>query len=208
MSLDIERRGEDPFAEPSAILRNSDPSAVARKAGAAYTVGEQGSGILEMSVLNGKLTIAWPGLDIVAEPAKLGSFSMKLLTLLYLANTNGAAPTGEMVSYRQLPDGLFYEPVVQRSVEVPIAAAFGTDVAAFEDACKSLGGRATGRGDASYAFNLFPGVVIEFLLWREDEEFPARGQVLFDSGDTDHLGAFNLRMAAQEISSRLLKARG
>jgi hypothetical protein len=207
MSLDIEKRGGDPFAEPVAILRNSDPVAVARKAVAGYRAGEGDAEFVDLPTLNGKFIVAWPGIEVMAEPEKLSSFSLKLLALLYLANTNGAAPTGEMVAYRQLPDGLFYEPVVQRSVEAPLAEVFGTDVKGFSAACESLGGRASGHGDVSYVFDLFPGVVIEFLLWRADEEFPARVQALFDSGDTNHVGAFDLRMAAQEISSRLLKAR-
>lgn len=205
--MDIERRGGDPFAEPVAILKNSDPAAVAMKAGALFRSGEEGKAFVDLPTLNGKFTVAWPGIEVTSEPEKLSSFSLKLLALLYLANTNGAEPTGEMVAYRQIPDGLFYEPVVQRSVEAPLAEAFGKDVAGFSASCESLGGRKSGHGDASYAFDLFPGVIIEFLLWREDDEFPARLQVLFDSGDTNHLGAFDLRMASQEISSRLLKAR-
>lgn len=203
--MDIEGRGENPFDKPNAALKGSDPAAVARKAAGQWKAHGGGGGTLELPVLYGKFSVTWPDIDVEAQPGSLGSSSLKLLTLLYLANTNGSAPSREMVAYRQLPGGRFYEPVVQRSVEAPLADAFGSDVAAFRTACASLGGRETRRGDASCAFTLFPGVVIEFLLWGADEEFAARAQVLFDSSSTQHLGAFDLRMAAQEISGRLIK---
>jgi len=38
-----------------------------------------------------------------------------------------------------------------------------------------------------------------------DEEFPARVQVLFDSESVRNLNAFDLRMGASEIASKLLK---
>ena len=47
-----------------------------------------------------------------------------------------------------------------------------------------------------------------FILWRGDDEFPARVQALFDSCSTHHLNAFDLRMGAQEISSLMMKAAG
>jgi len=203
MDIDESRRGENPFDEPVRKLRESDPGEVARKAGGRWTPGD-GGGDLALPVLTAEVNVSFPEVSIIA-PGAVGSFSLKLLSLLYLAGTDGTPPAGEWVAYRDLPGGRFYEPVVKRSVEDPVAARFGADEPGFLEACKAAGGVRESFGDASCSFELFPNVLVLFILWRADEEFPARVQVLFDSSSTHHLNAFDLRMGSAEIASKLLK---
>lgn len=206
--MDIQtRKGENPFDEPSRRLRASDPAQVASKAGAEWEPSSPGEGDIVLPVLSGEARVAFPRVEVSA-PQPIGTFCLKLLTLLYLANADGARPSGEWVSYRDLPGGRFYEPVVKRSVEEPLAARFGRDSEGFLNACGRARGRVEGFGDASCSFALFPHVLIAVIIWLGDEEFPPRAQLLFDSNSTHHLNAFDLRMGAQEISSMLIKAAG
>lgn len=199
-------RGENPFEEPARKLREADPKGVAERSGAAWEPSGDGGKLL-LPVLDGSISVAWPEVSIEAQPG-LDSFSLKLLSVLYLANSDGTAPAGEWVAYRELPGGRFYEPVVKRSVEDPLASAFGSYPAGFTSACETLHGEGLSLGDAACSFTLFPNVLLAFILWRSDEEFDARAQVLFDRNDTRHMDAFELRMGAQEISSRIIKASG
>jgi Domain of unknown function (DUF3786) len=201
-----EQRGENPFDEPTRRLKAADPASVAEKAGGTWEPAGEGGRLL-LPALNGTVSVSWPDVRVEA-PGGLDSFSLKLLALIYLANADGTAPSGTWVAYRELPGGRFYEPVVKRSVEDPLALAYGSDPEGFTSACAALGGTGLSLGDASCAFALFPNVLLAFILWHADEEFDARAQVLFDSNDTRHLNAFDLRMGAQEISSRLIKAGG
>ncbi len=201
-----EKKGENPFDEPTRKLKTADPASVAAKAGARWEPSGDGGRLL-LPVLGGIASVAWPQADVDA-PEGLDSFSLKLLSLIYLVSSDGTPPSGKWVAYRELSGGRFYEPVVKRSVEDPLALAFGSDPGGFAAACASLGGAVLSLGDASCSFTLFPNVLLAFILWRADEEFDARAQVLFDSNDTRHLNAFDLRMGAQEISSRLIKAGG
>jgi hypothetical protein len=207
MDIDESRRGENPFEEPVRKLREADPEKVAAASGARWEQEADGRGRIVVPVLNGDLEVRFPDVS-VEGPKELASFSLKLLALLYLAGGEGAEPTGRWVAYRDLQGGRFYEPVVARSVEEPLAARFGADIEAFLAACSALGGKVEEFGDASCSFKLFPRVPLVFILWRADEEFGAKAQVLFDSSSIRNLNAFDLRMGAQEVSSRLLKWTG
>ncbi|MHB8896557.1 MAG: DUF3786 domain-containing protein [Candidatus Geothermincolia bacterium] len=206
MDIEMSQRGENPFEEPAGKLRDMDPEKAAGNAGAVWVPEDGGAGKVVLPVLSSQMRISLPDVSVDAEPG-VDSFSLKLLALLYLSGSDGSRPTGEWVAYRDLAGGRFYEPVVKRSVEDPVAQKYGLDAPGFLVACTSAGGRPEPFADASCSFELFPKVPVAFLLWQADEEFPARVQVLFDSGSTHHLGAFDLRMGAQEIASRLLKWR-
>jgi hypothetical protein len=179
------QKGENPFDEPASKLRASDPEEVARKAGAQWRGSGHGAGELVLPVLGGEVSVRFPEVAVEAP----------------------GPPSGEWVAYRDLPGGRFYEPVVRRSVDEPLLEAYGSDPEGFLKACALWGGEPAPFGDAACSFALFPKVLVTFIVWRGDEEFGARAAVLFDSNSTRHLSAFDLRMGAQEISSRLIKAR-
>jgi len=204
--LEIEKWGDSPFEEPLNILRASAPGAVASRAGCAWEV-EGAGGRIVIPSLGHTMAVRFPDVEVEA-PRELSSFSMKLLTLLYLSKCTESAPAGNWVAYRELPNARFYEPVVARSVEDPVARRFGADISGFEQASCEWGGRPEQYGDSARSFELFPKVAVLFILWRGDSEFPARASVLFDDGASRHLNAFDLRMGAQEISSRLLRSAG
>jgi len=201
------QRGESPFSDPVSRLKSLDAGEIARLAGGEWLATGQGVGKLTLPVMGERFTVAWPEIAIEA-PASLDSFSLKLLCLLYLTGTDGTGPSGDWIAYRELPNGRFYEPVVRRSVEEPLAACFGDSIDEFAAAASALAGERLEMGDASFAFTLFPNVLLAFVLWRGDEEFPARAQALFDSCAARHLNAFDLRMGAQEISTRLIRGGG
>ncbi len=203
MDIDESRKGENPFDEPTGKLRRLDPAEVARRAGGRYEK-TTGGGAVAVRVLSGEIRVLFPEIAIEAT-GEVDSFTLKLLTLLYLAGSDGTPPSGEWIAYRELPGGRFYEPVLKRSVADPLAERFAEDANGFREACEAAGGGLETFGDASGSFALFPSVRICFIFWRSDEEFSARVQVLFDSNSSHHLSAFDLRMGSQDIASRLLK---
>ncbi|MBK5092202.1 MAG: DUF3786 domain-containing protein [Actinobacteria bacterium] len=197
-------QGGSPFDEPVAVLKSSNPVAVAEKTGAIWEATGEKEGHLVVPVIHGNVLVDFPGISIRASD-DLGTFPITLLTLIYLSNSDGTPPSCSWTAYRDFPGGLFYEPVVKRSVEDPLVDAFGSDLDAFRAAARRLKGTAQDFGDAAYSFNLFPRVPICFIVWSSGPEFPARASVLFDSNCGHHLSTFDLRMGAQEISSRLIR---
>lgn len=52
-------------------------------------------------------------------------------------------------------------------------------------ACRKAGGEELKTGDAAYEFEVFPFVHLRLIFWDQDEDFPAKVQVLADQCVTD-----------------------
>ena len=56
----------------------------------------------------------------------------------------------------------------------PLEERFGRDGAGFLTAGKKLHGEIRPAGDTAVALQVFPGLVVEVILWQADDEFPAQ----------------------------------
>ncbi len=72
---------------------------------------------------------------VTGEPAHV---AVRIMLLHYLLQADGTPPSGDWVSFRELPDGLFYAASFAARAEAPLEAAFGGSAVA--------GGPARGRG--------------------------------------------------------------
>ncbi len=188
----------DPFADPSAILRQSDPADIAERAGVPY-----GDGVFKLTFLRWELLITHPDLCFEA-PKFLDTYVVKLLAFLYLAKAKAGPLASRWVPYRELKDGLFYAKSFADTVEEKLCRRFGEDLEGMGAACEALGGRRVEQGDLGMVVNTFPRLPLLFIVWRGDEEFPPNLRVLFDASATDYLNAFELRMLCGEVSSRII----
>jgi hypothetical protein len=103
-----------------------------------------------------------------------------VLALHLLVHGEGPLPPpGELVGFRQMPSGAFYEPAFHRRAEAPLERAFGARPAALVAAARALGGEPReDLGDAAATITAFPLLPITLVLWACDEEFPASAKVL------------------------------
>jgi hypothetical protein len=192
-------RPQDPFAEPSRIVAQSDPSDIAERAGISYE-----NGVFRIPFMRWKLLISHPGLEFQA-PEFLNTFVVKLLALLYMANAKAVPLANHWVPYRELKDGLFYAKSFSDTVEERICLRFGNDLDALRSACQALGGREVDQGDLGVVIHTFPRLPVLIICWRGDEEFEPNARILFDESATNYLNAFELRMLCGEIVSRLIR---
>jgi hypothetical protein len=88
-----------------------------------------------------------------------------------------------------------------------IRRAFGKDAAGFMRAGIRLGGVEIPYGDKALALRVFPKVPLAYVLWQEDQEFPARVTVLFDATIQNHFSLDGVWCLVAEVSQRLLEAR-
>lgn len=198
---------EDKFSDidPIEILRSADPEAVAACSDTEFhRVGEEGEFLFP--VLHSTFTVTYPECKVSA-PTELDSFPIKLLALIYLVRADGTPLETIWIPYRALPGGLFYEQVLRREVLIPLASEFKTDLEGFCRASQLLGAIEEGSADAGFTFAPFPLIRINVSLWTEDEEFPAEVKLLFDANSPHYMNAFEMKMLAKEISSRLMKIR-
>ncbi len=193
------KTSKNPCDEPTRRLREADPQEIAARAHIALVDGG-----FQIPFLRWDIRLTHPDLAF-SMPAWLGTFSLKLLTLIYLAGGSDAPSADEWVPYRSLKDGLFYAKNFGETVESRIAARFGQDLEALENAALALGGRRVEQADIAFVFTTFPTIPVLVMLWRASEEFEASGMILFDMNATEHLSVFDLKMLSSELISLLIK---
>jgi hypothetical protein len=133
-------------------------------------------------------TITGSGADCELVLKKLGYFA-RLSILHYLAGAQAVPPTGKLVKPSDLKMGQIYFTGSHVLPLDAVAARFARDAEGFLRQAARFGGtRATG-GDAAALLVPLPRLPMTLLLWKEDDEFPARGDLLFDSTCELHVPA-------------------
>ena len=109
------------------------------------------------------------------------------LLLYYFVTSNGAALSGNWVTFADLPDGRMYAQAFQGYSGDQVAKVFGLNLPDFHYACKKAGGQPSDVADSSYHFMGLPRVPLMVSYWLGDEEFPSTCKVLFDSSACNYL---------------------
>ena len=111
----------------------------------------------------------------------------RLALLWYLLKATAARPSGKLVKPAGLPGGDIF---VKGSHVLPLdtlTAKYAKRPEAFLAAGAALGGIPAAYGNAAVVLSPLPKVPVTILLWTEDDEFPARADLLFDATCTAHL---------------------
>jgi hypothetical protein len=136
----------------------------------------------------------------------LPTFDQAML-MYYLATADGTPWAGRWISYRELPDGLFYHQAFQGYSGNRLARALGDKPAAFDQAAQGLGGsRLPGLGDHAFQLIPLPRVHLAAILWPGDDEFAPRASVLFDASAPHYLPTDGLALIGGGLAGRLIKA--
>lgn len=151
-------------------LREHDPQEITRRTGARFEEGAYHLRFLERTLV----------LDPVRRQSQVagalqaeGGFRLCLTALLYLLKIDPAL-LGPGISPLELPGGATFFRGHHGIPNVLLEERFGRDVAGFVAAGKKLQGEIRPAGDASLALQVFPGLVVEVILWQADDEFPAQ----------------------------------
>ncbi len=118
------------------------------------------------------------GSDVLLR--KLGYF-FRLSALWYLAGAKEIACTERPVKLQDIPGGDAFTRGSHVLPLEPVPAKYGRDKAGFLEKGTSLGGEPVRLGDAAVRLYPLPRVPVIVSLWLEDEEFPARVDLLLDS---------------------------
>lgn len=119
-----------------------------------------------------------PASDFLLQ--KLGNYS-RLSVLWYLISARDTSLSGILVKPADMPGGQIY---LKGSHVLPldrVAEKYGSDTPGFLKKGSQLGAEQLKYGDASLRLHPFPRVPVSMLLWENDEEFPARCELLLDS---------------------------
>jgi hypothetical protein len=118
------------------------------------------------------------GSDVLLGP--FGPF-FRLSILWYLVNARNIACTGRLVKLEHIRGGEIFTIGSHRLPLDEAAKRYGKDKKGFLEKGRALGGQVDQYGDASIRLYPLPRVPVIFALWLDDEEFPARADLLFDS---------------------------
>ena len=191
---------EEALARAWSALANQKPEDIAARKG--------------LSVQNGCVVISFLGQNYFADisarrvadaAGKDVNPFLRVLLLHYICGSSSAMPTGEWLSFRQLRGGETYYPAFAARTVKRLKERFGGREEEFVVASKSLGGRKLAFSDISFAFDVFPYVVIGVVLNKATEEFGAEAVVLFDSAAPQHLETEDLAVCGAMLAGRLVK---
>jgi len=184
-------------------LRQADPGAVASRVG-----GRWGDGVIVVDYWGQAACIPWSTLQPVGESGEpLSSFDAAML-MHHLRSSDGAAPVGRWISFRELPGGDFYHQAYSGYTGGRLARAFGPRPDEFDRAASSFGDRLEAPAPHAWRFTPLPRVLLAACLWPGDDEVSAQASVLFDEHASRQLPIDCLALLGAGLTGRLLRAAG
>ena len=128
----------------------------------------------------------------------------KLIILHYMVRSDGTKPSGNMVTFREIPEGAFYFHSFNDRVLKPFLTSFGNAPEKLREKGHALGWGEGGIGDISLQTNALPLVPIRFVLWLGDEELSPEASILFDSSASQHLHTEDIALLGEQALGRLI----
>jgi hypothetical protein len=114
-------------------------------------------------------------------------FFLHLAAVNYLLGAKDVPLDGRWVSVKEFPSGPLFFRGPHKMPDVRIIELYGQNTDGFISACQQLGGVQVDGGDTAFELLVFPRLPVRIILWRADEEFPARLTYLFDRTANVHL---------------------
>ena len=125
--------------------------------------------------------------------------------LRYLLEGKSVLPSGQWLTFREMPWGELYIKPYTGRVLTRAAFTFGTRVEAFKKAAEAMGATPVTHGDAGYRFRLIGDYEMQILVWAGDEEFPPNAQILYSDNFVDGFAAED-RVVAGDILITQIKS--
>lgn len=165
---------------------------------------------IKVEFLGQRFKVDYPSGDFSPEPALEGELPVfvRILVLHYLVNRSQAIQTGQLISYKELPGGNIYiQPFTNRAIR-PFVSTFGGNPENLVKVAKRIGGVAVKIGDVGVVLQVFPKIPVTLALWGADEEFPASGNILFDSSASTFLHTEDYAVLSSFVAQTLRRLAG
>ena len=176
------------------------PMVVARQAGVRY---EPGQGFL-VPFLGADYLVNPDKKTIIASPgARPPGFQSGLVLLNYLVHAKEDGLAGRMVSERELNGGELFFKGPHALNKAPVLERYSRDAKGLLAQATAMGGMPLNSGDAAFRLSALPKVLVAYVLYLEDEEFPAGLTITFDEYTDRHLPLDSIWALINVISHRL-----
>lgn len=163
---------------------------------------------LRFSYWGRQVSLSWPDLNAVyLDDGETCSVFDQGMLLYYLNTADGSEFADRWISFRELPDGAFYNQAFQGYSGDPIAQRFDEDLDSFHAAARTLQGfQLPALAPAAYIFTPLPRIRLALALWPGDEDFPSRASVLFDASASHYMTTDGLALLGAGLRQRLLQS--
>jgi hypothetical protein len=162
------------------LLKAADPVEICRRAGAAF---DQAAKAYSLRSFNSDFHLLLTEQKITGDDLflkRLGYF-FGLSALCYLNTAMDIPPTGRLIKPSDIKGGqLFFRGTHVLPLD-KLAAKYGAVTEDFLRKGLELGAEVAPYGDVALKLFPFARIPVYILLWKQDEEFPARADLLFDS---------------------------
>lgn len=123
-------------------------------------------------------------IDTTGEPLYI---MLKSIILTYLTTSDGILPSGNLISFRELPSGRNYCHAFQGYAPDRLSKHFKEEIHSLRHVCLKLGGRPIDFADLSFEFDVFPRIKIVIAYFIGEANFPSRASMLFDSNVSHYM---------------------
>lgn len=205
MTQPREKGHESALKKALQALKKLEPYKTAFMAGCDFRLGEEGDQFL-VRFFDEDYVVNFPDFSVQSASGQEPDVATRLIILHYLIHADGTPPADHWISFRELPDGLVYDPAFQKRSSLRLVHEYGMDPKAFSAAAEAVGGERLTFGDVSYMFRLLPRIRMAVILYVGDEEFGPRVNVLFDSAASHYLPIEDLAVLGGMLATRLIKA--
>ena len=206
----LSKQNNYPLARQMAIsdLLHSDWADRAAKSGGSLEMNPGGEACIRLPYLGQEVRLSLPQGTIEIDHGQTSlSLKEEILILHYLGKAKGVLPTGNWISFAEIPGGKMYYPVFQQRCQAPLAKFFGNTPEALPPlAAKVIQGERWDLGDAGVRIQALPHVALGLAIWRGDEEFPAEGVALYDASVSASLPVEDAVILAETVVWKLIKA--
>ena len=180
-----------------------DPFFMADCSGARYREETSGQGIFTLKYLSRDYQISYPDGEISCSGQTI-LVSDSTLLLMYLKQASGLPIRGQWINFLQLPEGAHHhEPFMIDAIR-PMLKEFEGKRDLFLRVAEKLGGWEVKMGDYGAIIPVLPKVELAFVIWEGDEEFPAKGNILFDSSITTYFDTAGAYVLGINVARRLV----
>ncbi|MCK5713479.1 MAG: DUF3786 domain-containing protein [Hyphomicrobiaceae bacterium] len=179
------------------------PDELVRRGGLSFREGG-----LDLSLIGTPYRIDLPDLVAHFVDGTICPEELQILFLDYLVHGDGSPITGQWIGFQELPDGMFYRRAFQGYSGDQLIRDFAGNIGSFRAAAADLDGTLFEMGDAAFAFEALPRVLLAVVWWAGDDEFPANATVLFDSASSRYLPTDGLAIVGRMLCRKLAKLAG
>jgi hypothetical protein len=190
----------------SGVYRELDPHEAAARCNLCFAGGG-----FSLRLMGTEYVADFPDFELREKTGRvIEDEGIRVLVLRYLCKGRWAAPGGRQLSYSEIPWGNLYFRNFEGRCIKRVERSFGGDPEGFSEIFerhKQLNAEKLAGKECGWHFEFLNGIFMSIIIWKGDDEFPAKAQILFDDNFPHAFSAEDIAVAGDICISRLKELR-